>query len=202
MYHHHVPFSCYTCYHVYIHTNYQIISWNSLWNIAPEHITGNEELKSELTLFCKCETDELRELQSGAEKRMLATLTSYERSCFYASASHMWDSNVGQDTHKSHCHVPQEMPGNGRKLNVTPAVPKVYCVLFISFMGVRMTLQLGCRQSVPQLFITIPNTWWVLMEATICQKGNSHIFSQPKMRKSCYSKVADIIRSGKGGGWR
>lgn len=99
-------------------------------------------------------------------------------------------------------NMPQEMPGNGGKLNVTPEVPKVYCVLLISFMGVRLTLQLGCRQSVPQLFIAIPNTWQALMEATICQKGNSHIFSQPKMRKSCYSKVTDIISSGKGGGWR
>lgn len=91
-----------------------------LQNIAPQHVTRNKELKSEI-LFCKCEKYRLRELQRGAQKRMLATLTSYERSCSYASASQHMGLQCGLGhTDKLHHHMPSEMLGNSGKLSVPP----------------------------------------------------------------------------------
>ena len=94
----------------FFHVNLlKIISWNSPRNVAPEHTVSKKELKTELT-FCEHQKYGFRELQSGDQKRTLATVIGYEKS-FYVLTSQCvglksWDTQINYTHH--------------RKLNVAP----------------------------------------------------------------------------------
>ena len=75
----------------FFHVNLlKIISWNSPRNVAPEHTVSKKELKTELT-FCEHQKYGFRELQSGDQKRTLATVIGYEKS-FYVLTEYIMNS--------------------------------------------------------------------------------------------------------------